>query len=416
MLANELRVISSIIKNQDIAPALHETDIDKLFTAHPDVWQFMKDYYYRYRSVVPADIVKDNFPDINFIETSGNVKHYLDQLRSEYQQSMLKRILYGVGEDLGKFPVEKLIEVASSRISELQSIGNSIRDLDITDAEKANQHYEDKRKLMDENGGVLGIRTGFDSIDANYPTGLAPGQYIAILSRTGQGKSWLALQMAINSWRQGKKVLYVSLEMPPVAVRDRAYTFMSKGMFGMSDLSRAQIDMEAMKLWTKESFSSDGTFVVTSSDGMGDFSPAHLQAKIDQYAPDIVYGDYLQLFSDRKNSSGSTERVRNTSKEVKSLAMNNNIPIIMVAAASMNESKEYNSPPQIYECAESKQAVFDVDLCLSLISHKQNDGTLLMELCCRKNRWGPDFNFLINLDIAGGKMEEIFDASLLDNA
>jgi hypothetical protein len=39
-----------------------------------------------------------------------------------------------------------------------------------------------------------------------------------------------------------------------------------------------------------------------------------------------------------------------------------------------------------------------------------------MQVCCRKNRHGPDFNFLINLDIAAGKMEESFDASLLDNA
>ena len=416
MLVNELRVISAIIKNQDIAPALSETEVDKLFVEHPDVWQFMKDYYYKYRAVVPADIVLEHFPDVGLIDTSGNVKHYIDQLRSEYMSTMLKRIVMGVGKDLGKVSIEDLVSTASAKLSDLASVSNSIRDLDITDAEKANEHYEEKRRLMEENGGVLGIRTGFDSIDANYPTGLAPGQYIAILSRTGQGKSWLALQMAINSWRQGKKVLVVSLEMPPEAVRDRAYTFMSKGEFGMSELSRASIDMEAIKLWTKESFSSDGSFVVTASDGMGDFNPAHLQAKIDQYAPDIVYGDYLQLFSDRKNSSGSTERVRNTSKEVKSLAMTNGIPIVMVAAASMNESKEYNSPPQIYECAESKQAVFDVDLCLSLISHEQNDGTLLMEMCCRKNRHGPNFNFLINLDIAKGLMEETFDASLLGNA
>jgi hypothetical protein len=197
-------------------------------------------------------------------------------------------------------------------------------------------------------------------------------------------------------------------------MRDRAYTFMSQGQFGMSDLSRATIDLDAVQLWTKEEFSNDGSFIVTASDGMGDFSPAHLQAKIDQYAPDLVVVDYLQLMTDRRNSSGSTERVRNTSKEVKSIAMINEVPVVMVAAASMNESKEYNSPPQIYENAESKQAVFDVDLCLSLIKHEQNDGSYILETCCRKNRHGPDFNFLITLDIAKGLMEETFNVSLLE--
>jgi replicative DNA helicase len=414
MMLNEIRVISAIIKNQDIAPALNEHEVDRLFMDHPDVWQFMKDYYYKYRSVIPADIILENFPDIGLVDTTGNVKHYLEQLRAEYIESTLRRIAVGLAKDLGKVSAEELVTAASSRLSDLAAISNSIRDLDITDADKASEHYVERRRLMEENGGVLGIRTGFDSIDANYPTGLAPGQYIAILSRTGQGKSWFALQLAINAWRQGKKVLYVSLEIPPETVRDRAYTFMSKGMFGMSALSRAMVDLEAVKLWTKEEFNSDGSFIVTASDGMGDFSPAHLQAKIDQYAPDIVIVDYLQLMADRRNSSGSTERVRNTSKEVKSLAMTNTVPIVMVAAASMNEAKEYNSPPQIYENAESKQAVFDVDLCLALIKHEQNDGTLLLEMCCRKNRHGPDFNFLVTLDIANGIMEETFDVSLLE--
>jgi replicative DNA helicase len=414
LLISESRAISAIVKNADLAPALAEANVDDLFEKHLDVWAYVKDYYYKYRSVIPRDILKEKFPDFNFVDTSGNVKHYLDQLRADFLKSMLKRIAVGVSRDLDNFPIELLVSETSSKLSDLASISTNIKDLDITDAEKANQHYEEKRRLMEENGGVLGIRTGFDAIDANYPTGMAPGQYIAIISRTGQGKSWFALQLAINAWRQGKKVLYVSLEMPPESVRDRAYTYISNGVFGMSALSRATIDMEAITLWTKESFNSDGSFVVTASDGMGDFSPSHLQAKIDQYAPDIVYVDYMQLMADRRNSSGATERVRNVSKEVKSIAMTNEIPIVMVTAASVNETKEYNSPPQIYENAESKQAVFDVDLCLALISHKQNDGTLLMEMCCRKNRHGPDFNFLIELDIAKGHMKEQFDASLLE--
>lgn len=414
MLINELRVISSIIKNKDIAPALHETDIDRLFMDYPDVWDSMKDYYHKYRSVIPADILVEKHPDIGLVETSGEVKHYIEQLRSEYLADMLKRVVVGVSKDLGNTPIEELVNKASSRLSDLASVSNTIRDLDITDAEKAGEHYEERKRLMEENDGVLGIRTGFDSIDANYPTGVAPGQYITILSRTGQGKSWFALQLAINAWRQGRKVLYVSLEIPPESVRDRAYTFMSEGRFGMSDLSRASINLEDVKLWTKEEFNKDGSFIVTASDGLGDFSPAHLQAKIDQYKPDLVVVDYLQLMSDRRDSSGSTERVRNTSKEVKSLALSNEVPIIMVAAASMNESKEYNSPPQIYECAESKQAVYDVDLCLALIKHNQNDGSLLLEMCCRKSRWGPEFNFAVRLDIANGIMEEVFDLSLLE--
>ena len=415
-MLNEIRVISAIINNEDIAPALSAGNgVDKMFLNYPDVWEYVKDYYYKYRSVVPGDILTENFPDIKLQDTSGTVKHYLEQLREEYSKYTLERIARGLAKDIGSKPTQALLSAVQSHMTDLASVTTTVRDLDITDNERAIEHYIDTRRKMDENGGVLGIRSGFDSIDAHYPTGLAPGQYITILSRTGQFKSWLTLQLALNSWSQGKKVLYVSLEMPPEAVRDRAYTFMSEGLFGMSDLSRANIDIDAIKRWTSEKMNSDGSFIVTASDGMGDFSPAHLQGKIDQYAPDIVFVDYLQLMSDRRNSSGSTDRVRSTSKEVKSLAMTNEVPIVMVAAASMNETKEYNSPPQIYECAESKQAVFDVDLCLSLISRKQPDGSSLLEVVSRKNRHGPDFDFIIRADIKSGRMSEEHDHGLLDD-
>lgn len=407
-MKNEIRVISSVVRNKDIAPALSSSNIDNLFTSYKDVWEYIKDYYYKYRSVVPEDIISEKF-DIDIIETSGTVKHYLEQLTDEYQQHQLERISRGLAKDLGSVPTQSLIDAVQSRMVDLANVSSNVRDLDITDNQKAIDHYIDTRQKMEANGGVLGIKTGFMSIDANYPTGMAPGQYIVILSRTGQGKSWLALELALNAWAQGKKILYVSLEMPPESVRDRAYTFMSEGKFGMSDLARAQIDIDEIKTWSNELLKSDQSFIVTASDGMGDFSPAHLQAKIDQYAPDIVYVDYLQLMSDRRNSSGSTDRVRSTSKEVKSLAMTNGVPIVMVAAASMNETKEYNSPPQIYECAESRQAVFDVDLCLSLISHKQGNATHRMEMISRKNRHGPEFGFYITLDIPNGTMREEWD-------
>jgi replicative DNA helicase len=411
-MQNEIRVISAVVNNKDIAPTLSGGNVDQLFDTHRDVWDFMKEYYYKYRSVVPKDIISENFPDVELVETSGEVKHYVEQLKSEYQTAMLARIAKGISKDIYNLPPDKLIDVIQGKMTDLVSMSTSVRDLDITDADKANDHYIEKKQLMEAHGGVLGIRSGFDSIDAHYHTGFAPGQYITVLSRTGQGKSFFAVKLAINAWLQGKKVLYVSLEMPAESLRDRAYTFMSEGEFGLSALSRAEIDLEKIKSWTNDQFNTDGSFIVTASDSMGEFSPTHLQAKIDQYAPDIVFVDYLQLMADRRNSSGSTERVRNTSKEVKSVAMVNNVPIVMIAAASMNESKEYFDPPQIYECAESKQAVYDVDLCLALISEKLQDPTgnifHKMEVVARKNRHGADFAFQVKMDIANGLMTEGF--------
>jgi replicative DNA helicase len=411
-LINEIRVISAVINEKDIAPLINGSHVDQLFQSYGDVWSYIKEYYTKHRSIVPADILSERFTEkshsFKLIETSGTVKHYLEQLRDEYTTTMIEKIARGMANDVGSKPNAELLGNLQRRLTEISKVSSAVRDLDITDADKAVDHFTEIKRKMAENGGVLGIRTGFDSIDANYPTGFGPGQYIMIISRTNQGKSWLALELAINAWRQGKKVLYVSLEMSPELVRNRAYALMSTGQFNMSDLSRAEIDLDSMKIWTNDKLGSDNSFVVIGSEGMGGFNNMHLQSKIDQYGPEIVFVDYMQLQEDNRNSSGETERVRNVSKENKSTAMTNDIPVVCVASASSNETKEYFTPPQIYEVAGSRQSAFDADLVLALISHKQRDGTSLTEVIARKNRHGPLFNFMLCMDIANGTIKEVW--------
>lgn len=411
-MQNEIRVISAVVNERNIAPLINGSNVDQLFTSYGDVWAFIKEYYYKHREIVPKDILIERFDNeqsrirFKLVETSGNVKHYLEQLRDDYKASSLERMLRGASADFGKKSNDDLIHQLNKRLSDLTKVSMAVRDLDITDHTKAVEHYTEVRRLMELNGGVLGTRFGYDSIDANYPTGKGAGHYVMILSRTNQGKSWLALDLAINAWVQGKRILYASLEMSPELVRDRAFALMSSGAFSMSDLSRAQIDIPQMESWAINNLKADNSFVVVGSDSMGDFTPAAMQAKIDQYGPDEVYVDYIQLMSDNKGSSGATERIRNVSKELKATANMNEIAVIAVASASAHETKEYFSPPQIYEVAESRQSAYDCDLVLALISKKQSDGSSLTEIIARKNRHGPLFDFILRMDIANGKISE----------
>lgn len=417
-MLNEPRVLRAIIQKKDIAPALHTANIDKMFESHKDAWTFVRDYYYKERAVPPVGVMKEKFPDIDIEKPSdGSVRHYVDQLRDEFKTVYLERINRGMSNAIGKVTNDELISTLQGYVSELTRVTSGIKDLDITDHKKATEYYTDTKRRMEENGGVLGIRSGYDSIDACYPTGFAGGQFIMIMSRTNQGKSWFGLDLGLNAWAQGYRVLVVSLEMSTHQVQNRAYTLMSKGQFNMSDLSRAQIDLDDLSKWTEANLKSDGSFVVTSSDGMGDFNPSQLQAKIDQYCPDIVLIDYLQLMSDNRGSNGETERIRNVSKELKSLAMSNDIPIIAIVSASSNDTKEYNKPPEIYEVASSRQAAFDADLVLSLFSVKQHDGSQRTDVCARKNRHGPLFDFVVKLDIENGSISEDWDdgESMLDD-
>ncbi len=87
---------------------------------------------------------------------------------------------------------------------------------------------------------------------------------------------------------------------------------------------------------------------------MAEVTPATIQGKIDQHKPDLVILDYHQLFSDNKKSMGATERNMNISREFKMLAMTNNIPVIDITAATMDDVSDQDNPPMLSQVAWSK--------------------------------------------------------------
>lgn len=70
--------------------------------------------------------------------------------------------------------------------------------------------------------GPLGIRFGIPGLDSTLHPGMRPGRLWVIGAGTAEGKTCLALQAALRAARRGHGVLYLSLEMPPEELHERA--------------------------------------------------------------------------------------------------------------------------------------------------------------------------------------------------
>jgi replicative DNA helicase len=139
---------------------------------------------------------------------------------------------------------------------------------------------------------------------------------------------------------------------------------------------------------------------------MSQVTPTTVQAKIDQYKPDLVIMDYHQLFTDSNNSKNPTERNMNISREFKSLAMRNNIPIIDITAATAEETSDHESPPMLNQVAWSKAIEYDADIAVAI--HKNPDSNI-MEIVSRKNRHGTEFGMYLDWDLNRGIVKEVYD-------
>jgi replicative DNA helicase len=401
----EAELLSAVCKNKDISTLL-ANNVDEIFTSHKDIWDSLKAYYYKFKAVPEAGILMERFKDFEPVDTKAETGYYLDKLKNEYLTGRLKNIILQSGSALKEDAASRVLGDLQAKLSQLSKFTNHVRDVDITDIELAEKHFLAVKERSSIMGGAPGILTGFDAIDKAYPTGMAPGHLIVAIGWPGRGKTWFTSYLACKAWEQGFKPMIVSLEMSPENMRDRIYTMMGSGLFRASDFAKGDVNVDTFRSWGQKRFENKNGFILVSNEGMGEVNANTVQAKIDQHKPDLVILDYHQLFSDNKRSNGATERNMNVSREFKMLAMTNNIPVIDITAATMDDITDQDAPPMLSQVAWSKAIEYDADMAIAI--HKYTD-TNMIEVVSRKNRHGQEFNVFLDWDINRGIIKEIYE-------
>jgi replicative DNA helicase len=382
--------------------------IDDLFISHDDVWKALKDYYFKYRDVPPAVEIEKRFPGIEITSDRHVATGYaIDELRNQFAQREMTDVIRAAVEDMKASSPVLALEKLQSRVGKLAKLTASTRDLDISDYAAAREHQlivSDRVKTM---GGTVGIPTGFRAIDASYLTGMAPGHLIVVIGWPGRGKTWMTGYLAVKAWEKGFKPMIVSLEMSPEVMRDRLYTMMGSGLFSMREFSQGDVNLDTFDQWSDGYFKGKSNFTVVSSEGTGEVTPNFIQGKIDQHRPDLVIVDYHQLMSDNARSKSPIEANRNVSMELKRMANRNAIPIIDVVSATMSDISDQKSPPMLSQVAWAKQIEYDADHCMA-IHRDTDDGDGMIEIVCRKNRHGTEYDFYVDVDLGRGVVKEVY--------
>jgi len=401
----ESAVISAVCANKDISVLLQD-NVDDLFVSHRDIWEGVKSYYYKFKSVPDVQVLTEKYGNFEPSNVSAETGYYLDKLKDEYLSAKIKNLLLTAGGSLKSHAAAKVLTDIQAEISKLNRLTNTVRDVDLTDFADAEKHMLALRDRSDAMGGSPGIPTGFKAMDMAYPTGMAPGHLIVAIGWPGKGKTWATSYLACKAWEAGFKPMIVSLEMSPENMRDRIYTMLGSGIFRASDFSRGSVNLDDFNHWANKKFVDKRGFILVSNEGMGDVTPQTVQGKIDQHRPDLVILDYHQLFNDTKKSNSEVERNRNISREFKLLAVRNNIPVIDITAATADDVSDHNNPPMLNQVAWSKAIEYDADMAFAV--HRTPD-TNIIEIISRKNRHGTEFGFYLDWNIDRGIVKEIYE-------
>ncbi len=393
---SEAKLISAVLEDKQVHVLL-QANVENILRTHNDIWQFIRNYSEHNGTVPPVTLVVDKFRDFHPVDGVGATKHHLEELQAEYLNDSLKDILRNTAADVqigkGTEALESLIQMTS----ELKKNTASIRDIDVTDIDNAIAYYENVQKQNEL--GQIGIKTGLPGFDNYLPAGIMPGQLGVFLAYPGIGKSWLSLYFAVQAWKQGKSPMVVSLEMSETEVRNRVYTIMGEGLWSHRKLSSGQVELDMLKSWHQKNLQGKPEFHIISNDSGGEVTPSVMRGKIDQYKPDFVIVDYLQLMSPNQKSDNETVRMKNLSRELKLMAISEEVPIIAISSATPDDVNKLDTVPTLGQTAWSRQIAYDADWVMALGRGTNSD---VIECVFRKNRNGFMGEFMVQADFDKG--------------
>lgn len=392
----EAKLITAVLEDKQVHVLL-QANIDNLLRTHNDVWNFVRNYFEHNSAVPPVSLVVEKFRDFEPIQGVGATKHHLEELQTEYLNDSLKDILRSAATDVQQGEGVKALDSLITQTSELKKNTSAIRDIDVTDLESAIAYFENMKEQQAL--GKVGIKTNLPGFDNYLPAGIMPGQLGVFLAYPGIGKSWMALYFAVQAWKQGKTPLVISLEMSETEVRNRVFTIMGEGLWSHRKISNGEIELDMLKSWHAKNLQGKPEFHIISNDQGGEINPSVLRGKIDQYKPDFVIVDYLQLMAPNQKSDNETVRMKNLSRELKLMAIGEEVPIIAISSATPDDVNDLSTVPTLGQTAWSRQIAYDADWVIALGRAANSD---VIECAFRKNRHGFMGDFLVQVDFDKG--------------
>ena len=399
---NEVRLLSRAVRTRDISVLLEAGVNDDWFFVDENkaVWRFIRQHWTKYQEVPTGVTVLDNFPTYRLLAVEDNIDYLLDQLIEYRKRQSTITVVQDASEAIASGDHNTAIAVLNQGVAKLLDEGSrESTDIDLT--LNAIQRFDEYLNVKTRPNGLLGIATGFRTID-QATAGLQPGQLITIIAPPKTGKSVLALQVAVNVHNDGFVPLFQSFEMNNIEQQHRHDAMRSH--IAHSRLIRGALTKEEEARYQKVLEDMEGMHKFYLTDAVSAMTVTGLAAKIDKLRPDIVFVDGVYLMVDEiTGEQNSPQALTNITRGLKQLAMSKKIPIVISTQVLLWKMKKR----QVSADAIGYSSSFyqDSDVILGLQKQDEEDDTSRELRIVASRNCGPASSDLL-WDWEEGKFEE----------
>ena len=384
----ESGIILGIKSHEDLRRLNHSST--QFSNINRPAWEFVLEYLDEHKDFPDNSLIIEKFPNLK--PEASEVS--LDYLFNEFK----KQVVYRRSVEAIKSHQNSLKEnpevALSSLITSLSNIEvDSSSDINVYNSGDTYrlELYEWKESQRQSGSAldVLGVPTPIRSLNATG-VGLLQGEMMSIFARPTGGKTWLCVKAAAIAAYAGINTLFISTEMPVSQIdlrldvifgRMKGYNFSHTGL-----RSGVGVDKEKYKEFLANN--ADRTLISCDSIEGSSITTAGIRGLVRKHKPGLLIIDGLHLVGTASKSNAVWEKMHSLFYDIKTCAVNNNVPIIVSTQANRKAANMYKPPsPDEVAFGDAMFQASDVVLSLSLLEntankrvvsvHKQRDGESL---------------------------------------
>jgi replicative DNA helicase len=387
---------------------------------HLKVYEIIADYERQYGKCIDEATFRDAYDSV-WMPTDLQPEYIADDMAQTFIEAAATKILEDGLEAIADNPrnVNQLL-IKSLRDLHLK-YGILQSPLDIIEAGAARIEALRKREILD---GLSGITLGFEMLD-EVTCGTQAGDIEFWVARPGNGKTFLLLYGAKRGYDQGKRISFVSPEMPAqeIGLRLDAMMYGVSQMSMMSGKASIQEYDDYYQAFTDRKHTG-GAFFFRDAFTLGRrFTVDDLPRIIEQDRPDILIVDGLLHIEPTKETRTERERVMAVVQELRNITVETQVPMRIAHQAnrladqntSGKRKKDTSAADFIPELVNLAEAAATEQWANRVICHKFDAETAprTMYMAVRKNRSGPEglvIQVPINVDRGEVGIEKTADA------
>lgn len=289
-----------------------------------------------------------------------------------------------------KSPAKNVLEKAEKGLFEISQGGlrNSLTALDVIMSDTV----QTIMKRVQNRGELSGVTTGFTDLNSLLG-GFQKSDLVLLAARPSMGKTALAVNLAVNAAKAGKKVAMFSLEMSKTQIGQRILA--SFAQMNLSSLFKGELEgQDLVNLITASNELSKYSLHI---DDTAAISLIELKAKLRRLKMeeglDLVVIDYLQLMTTGERIENRVQEISQISRGLKAIAKELDVPVLALSQLSRALEQRPDKRPKLSDLRESGAIEQDADIVMFLyrdyVYNKETENPNLAEVIVSKHRNGP---------------------------